>query len=304
MNLKDNEKVVLLTKYTDEINRISQKYEYPNNIKHLLYIIIPAFVIKYGVRKEHFILNCLEEIPIFITGKEDPRIQALYISCPIKENNKIKTTKQILLNRYQGLPYMQLIDNLVHEFNHAINSFKNEVLYEDDYFYLRTGLSTVKYNKKNMEKIDKSKSIILEEIINSKQTETIIETILELSNLKVDNIQIQNTLYAIRNSVKDQYVSKSYFAQKYYCQTLLDNKTFFLTLEDLRINGNIFDIESWFNNIYGDNHGYQTLVEVLYNLTELQRKTGFVLFKENKMKQMAQQLIEISNRFNQNCNLK
>lgn len=304
MNLKDNEKVVLLTKYTDEINRISKKYEYPNNIKHLLYIIIPAFVMKYGVRKEHFILKCLEEIPIFITGKEDPKIQALYMSYPNKENDKIKTTKQILLNRYQGLPYMQLIDNLVHEFNHAINSFKNEVLYVENYFFLRTGLSTVKYNKKTMEKMNKSKSIILEEVINSKQTETIIETILELSNLKVEDIQIQNTLFAIRNSVKDKYVSSSYFTQKYYCQTLLDNKTFFLTLEDLRINGNIFDVESWFNNIYGDDKGYQTLTEILYDLTELQRKTGYVLFKEKKIRKMATQLMEISNRFNQNCNLK
>ena len=291
----------MINKYIKIVDEISLKYNYTNNVKHLLYIILPAFVIKYGMKNESLIIDCLNNIPIIITGNENPKIQAMYTSQPYNDNG-IKTKKQILLNRYKNIPFMQLIDNIVHELNHAINSYKNEIIIEDNYFYLRTGLIKIKYDKKTLNVVNKSKNYVLEEIINSKQTEIIIEIIKELANSNINNIYIQNTLYAIKNSIKDKYVSDSYYGLKYFCKTLLDNKTFLLTLENLRLNGYIDDIESWFNNIYGSNLGYNKLIDTLYKLKEIQNKK--VLFKKQKMKDLAIELINISNTFNNNCNLK
>ena len=226
----------MINKYIKIVDEISLKYNYTNNVKHLLYIILPAFVIKYGMKNESLIIDCLNNIPIIITGNENPKIQAMYTSQPYNDNG-IKTKKQILLNRYKNIPFMQLIDNIVHELNHAINSYKNEIIIEDNYFYLRTGLIKIKYDKKTLNVVNKSKNYVLEEIINSKQTEIIIEIIKELANSNINNIYIQNTLYAIKNSIKDKYVSDSYYGLKYFCKTLLDNKTFLLTLENLRLNG-------------------------------------------------------------------
>ena len=298
--MNTSEMKILLTKYVSFIDGISLKYQYPDNIKHLLYVIVPAFVIKYGLKREHFILNCLNEIPIVITGKEDPRYQALYVSYPYKENT-IKTKKRIYLNRYNNIPFLQLIDNLVHEFNHAINSFKNEVTIKDDIFYLRTGLAKTSFNKDTLEIIEKEKTYVLEEIINSKQTELIIDIIKKLKDLNIEDVRIQNTLEAVKNSVDDKYISSSYFSMKYYCQELLNNKTFLLTIENLRIDGNIDDIEYWFDGIYGDK-GYKTLVNLLYQMIELQNKKGF--FVKRKIKDTALQLVKMSKQFNQNCNLK
>lgn len=298
--MNSSEMKILLTKYISFIDDVSLKYQYPDNIKHLLYVIVPAFVIKYGLKKEHFILNCLNEIPIIITGKEDTRYQALYVSYPYKDNT-IKTKKRIYLNRYNNIPFLQLIDNLVHEFNHAINSFKNEIVISDDIFYLRTGLAKTIFNKNTLELIEKEKTYVLEEIINSKQTELIIDIIRKLKDLNIEDIRIQNTLEAIRNSVDNKYISSSYFLMKHYCQELLNNKTFLLTIENLRIDGNIDDIESWFDVIYGDK-GYKTLVNLLYQMIELQNKKGF--FVKRKINDTALQLIKISKQFNQNCNLK
>ena len=298
--MNSSEMKILLTKYISFIDDVSLKYQYPDNIKHLLYVIVPAFVIKYGLKKEHFILNCLNEIPIIITGKEDTRYQALYVSYPYKDNT-IKTKKRIYLNRYNNIPFLQLIDNLVHEFNHAINSFKNEIVISDDIFYLRTGLAKTIFNKNTLELIEKEKTYVLEEIINSKQTELIIDIIRKLKDLNIEDIRIQNTLEAIRNSVDNKYISSSYFLMKHYCQELLNNKTFLLTIENLRIDGNIDDIESWFDGIYGDK-GYKTLVNLLYQMIELQNKKGF--FVKRKINDTALQLIKISKQFNQNCNLK
>ena len=285
----------MIERYIPIIDKISLKYNYPDNIKHLLYVILPAFIIKY--KKEQFIIDCLNNIPIVVTGKEDPKIQALYVSYPYLEDI-IKTKKVIYLNRYNNIPFLQLLDNLIHELNHAINSYKNEILIENEYFYLRTGLTKIKYSLKEKNIVEKNKSYVLEEIINSKQTENIINII---ANMESDNETIKNTIYAVKNSIRDNYISPAYFSLKYYCQKLLDNKTFLLTLENLRIDGNIDDIEKWFNDIYGDN-GYQELIDTLYGLKELQTKKG--IFIKNKINKLSIKLIKISDRFNKNSNLK
>ena len=298
--MNTNDMKVLLTKYVSFIDDVSLKYQYPDNIKHLLYVIIPAFVIKYGIKKEHFILNCLSEIPIIISGKEDLRFQALYVSYPYKDDT-IKTKKRIYLNRYNNIPFLQLIDNLVHEFNHAINSFKNEIIIKDDIFYLRTGLAKTSFNKNTLEVIEKEKTYVLEEIINSKQTELIIDIIKKLKDLNVEDVKIQNTLEAVKNSIDNKYISSAYFSMKYYCQELLNNKTFLLTIENLRIDGNIDDIEYWFDGIYGVG-GYKELTDTLFKMLELQRKKG--IFNKRKIKDTALELMKISRKFNQNCNLR
>ncbi len=285
----------MIEKYIPIIDEIGLKFNYPDNIKHLLYVILPAFVIKYN--KENFIINCLNNIPIIITGKENPKIQALYVSYPYKEDI-IKTKKAIYLNRYNNIPFLQLLDNLIHELNHAINSYQNEIIVKEDCFYIRTGLTKIKYSLNDFKTIDKNKSFVLEEIINSKQTETIINII---ANMKSDNEIIKNTIYAVKNSINNNYVSPAYFSLKYYCQKLLDNKTFLLTLENLRINGNVDDIEYWFDGIYGEK-GYQELVNTLFELKEIQNKKGFLI--ERKINKLAIKLIKISDRFNENCNLK
>jgi hypothetical protein len=197
---------------------------------------------------------------------------------------------------------MQLIDNLVHEINHAINSYQKEIIIEDNIFYLRTGLSKTKYNKDTFKIISKDKSYVLEEIINSKQTETIIDIIISLSKLNFGIEEIENTILAVRNSITDKYISDSYYSLKYYCKSLLNNKTFLMTLENLRINGNISSISSWFNSIYGTDNAYEDLIETLYKLKEISNKK--ILFKNQKMKSLAYELINISNTFNNNCNLK
>ena len=119
--------------------------------------------------------------------------------------------------------------------------------------------------------------------------------------MKSDNEIIKNTIYAVKNSINNNYISPAYFSLKYYCQKLLDNKTFLLTLENLRINGNIDDIEYWFDGIYGKN-GYQELINTLFELKEIQNKKGFLI--ERKINKLAIKLIKMSDKFNKNCNLK
>ena len=45
-------------------DKISIIYHYPDNITHLLYLIIPAFIMKYGSSYKHLIEECFLMTPI------------------------------------------------------------------------------------------------------------------------------------------------------------------------------------------------------------------------------------------------
>ena len=59
MNSKD-----IIERERPYIEEIANKYNYDSNITHLLYLMIPAFIIKYGVSKEKLILNTFKDIRI------------------------------------------------------------------------------------------------------------------------------------------------------------------------------------------------------------------------------------------------
>ena len=115
------------------IDEISDKYNYDSNIRHLLYIIIPAFIIKYGTNKEKLILNTFKNIKIRITNQEDKMVKAYYSSTPRKINNEYTTIKYMMIQNYNNIGLVELLDNLVHEFNHAVNSYLNEIKVTNKY---------------------------------------------------------------------------------------------------------------------------------------------------------------------------
>ena len=67
------------------------------------------------------------EVPIRINDKQDNVYQAYYYSIPEYKDGIINTTKGIVLQNYNNISLMQLLDNLVHEYNHAVNSIQNEI---------------------------------------------------------------------------------------------------------------------------------------------------------------------------------
>ena len=152
---------VVIEREKDFIDRISNEYNYDNNIRHLLYVIIPAFVIKYGINKEKLILNAFRDIKIITSNEKDKYIKAYYSSKPVLEDNEYKTKKYMVLQNYKETDLLNLLDNLVHEFNHAVNSFINEIKVTKKYIYLRTGLTYRIYSKEDLSFIKKDSSYLL-----------------------------------------------------------------------------------------------------------------------------------------------
>ena len=52
------------------IDKISDMYNYDSNIRHLLYKIIPAFIIKYGKKKKKLIIDAFKKIRIVSSDKQ------------------------------------------------------------------------------------------------------------------------------------------------------------------------------------------------------------------------------------------
>lgn len=296
----------LLNRYKSKVDEISFYYKYPSNISHLLYLIVPAFIIKYGIRNETTILSCFKEVPIVISDNQSKIYQAFYFSKPKQVNGRLETIKGIILNNYQDITLIELLDNLVHEINHAVNSVNNEIATDEDKIYIRTGISSIIYDKKTLTLLSKDKESIIEEVINTKQTEEIINIISSFSNYDITNTEISNTIYSINKTTNNHYKSDAYYLQSIVLKQLIENKTFIKTLEELRFKGHIEEIHNWFDNITGKENSLKELSTILDKILELEleltKKKYFKGRIVNKIKDLNKTALEIVTTFNNNCN--
>lgn len=286
------------------VDNLSSLYEYDEDIKHLLYLLIPAFIIKYGLDKEKIVQKTFLETPIIPSQKEDKYIKAYYSSKVYKEHDTVKTKKFMVIQNYTKNSLIELLDNLVHEFNHAINSNQNEVTIEEDRILVRTGLTYRIYDKSSLKFIKKDNSFILEEIINTKQTEDVINI---LKGFKSQDRSFDATIYAINNETNNEYESKSYYLESYICKEILKNRTFISTLEKLRLSGNIQDIPTWFDAIAGKGC-YEKFINLLKEISDLEKEyTLKSLWKKRlliKIKDKSKEIMQIINMFNENVNFR
>lgn len=295
----------LIEKYTPIIDNIIKKYKYDSNISHLLYIIIPAFISNYSIYQEKLILEVFNNTRIIINENNNSKTEAFYTSIPKYINNKIITNKYIVIQNYKNISLVQLLDDLVHEFNHAINSYNNELLIKNNTLYLRTGLTNISYYIPNLEQIKKDNSYILEEILNTKQTENIINIIKNYKDSSND--KINNIIYSLNNETDNNYSSDAYLSFKLLLEPILNNRTFTSTINSLRIKGNINDIEAWFNNITNIDNSYNLLNNYLVELVELNDILDKKILKNitiNKIKDKINNITNIINTFNSNTNYK
>ena len=285
------------------IDQISDRYEYDDNMRHLLYIIIPAFVIKYGIKNESLILNTFRDIRIIKSDKQDKYVKAYYSSHPVYENGEYSTVKFMVIQNYNKISLIDLLDNLVHEFNHAVNSYRDEIRVTKNYIYLRTGLTYRVYNKDPLSFVRKDPSYLLEEIINTKQTEEVINII---KSFDFENRDISNTIYAINNETDHKYNSNSYYLESYACKQILENRTFINTLANLRLVGEVFNITKWFDDITGQEGSYKELISLLNKIYDLEKEyVDRKLFKSltlGKIRETSRKIMKIVETFNNNVN--
>ena len=295
-----------LNRYVDFVDRISNYYNYESNIKHLLYLIIPAFIIKYDLKNESTILNCFENIPMLITGTENKVVTAAFSRTLSRTKDGYVTNKVVLINEYKTASLPNMLDNIIHEYNHAINSVNNEITYDDEYVKVRTGLCYALYDKNNLNYLRKTKELALEEIINTYQSADIIDIIKSFNNYKVDNTEFNNALYVINKELGDKkFESSAYTFDQIITKELINNKTFTPTLCNLRLKGLIDDIPYLFDNVLGRDGEYKRLNELLTSMQELEVKYSKSTILKNKylndLKRTCNSIIDLIEEYDKKC---
>lgn len=303
MNYSENEIKIIIDKYIDFVDSLN--YNYTEEIKNLLYIIVPAFVIRYSLDNEKMIRNTFTEVPILQSKETDENVPAYYTAIPEYIENNLKIFKAIIIRQNQnGL--VGLLDSLVHEYNHALNSYNNPYYVKDEKIYIRTGLCYLVYDNKTLEAVKKEDSFILEEVLNTYQTEQIINIIHSFKKYTFTNPKINTALYFLDNHIKDKFDSEAYYIEKFFSEDLLKNKTFTSTLSNLRLKGYIEDIEYWFNNITGIKDSYNIFINNMLKINDLKFKKTTFKFQErkirNKIISIYKEEKQIIETFNSNCN--
>ena len=91
-------------------------------------------------------------------------------------------------------------------------------------------------------------------------------------------------------------------------KSILENKTFISTLNNLRISGDVVDINNWFDNITGVTGSYGKLIEYLKKVIDLEEKLVTQKFFKNgtinKIRNYVNEVLNIIAIFNNNCSYK
>ncbi len=308
MQLNDRIVIELFNESTEFVDKNLSMFNYSSDIKHLLYVIIPAFIVKYDYKNKNKIYNVFKNVPLIETNEEDKRVQAFYTSIPKYIDNEIITNKFVLIKHYYNKDLMELVDNIIHEYNHAINSYENELKIGKTKIYIRTGLSYARYDKETLKPMGIDNKEILEEILNTKQTEEVVNIIKEFTKYSFSNNIINNSLYSINNYVDKTYKSKAYSLQTLITKDLTSNRTLFNVLSNMRFNGNVDNVNNFFDNVVGKEGSFTRFIEILNNTKRLEQEyINTKLLKKIKVIQIKSYYNEaksIINQFNNNYHFK
>ncbi|HPF83669.1 MAG TPA: hypothetical protein PLV83_05880, partial [Bacilli bacterium] len=124
MNYSDTYLNSIFNETNNFIDNLSFKYD--NNIKELLSIIIPAFILKYDYSNKKYIFDAFNSVKIMINNTGNEIVPAYYKKAPRYVNNDLIIEEIIVIQNMNNI--IDLIDSLVHEFNHAINSKRNSYI--------------------------------------------------------------------------------------------------------------------------------------------------------------------------------
>ena len=286
----------ILNESIDFIDSELTIYNYSTDIKHLLYIIIPAFIIRYEYKNKNKIFQVFREVPLIETSENNKRFQAYYTSYPYKNNNKILTRKYILVRHYKDKPLIDFKSNVRSNWE-----TKKRI-------YIRTGLSYALFDRNSLKPLGIDDKNILEEILNTKQTEEVVDIINNFNKNELNNFDISNTLYSINNTIDNQYKSNAYSLQKTFTKNLTNNKTIINILSNMRFNGNIDEIPKFFDDIVGKENSYNDLIYILNESSRLEREYAnskfFKKIKLNKIKSLYKKANIIIDNFNNNYHFK
>lgn len=145
--------------------------------------------------------------------------------------------------------YGEILECIVHEVNHAVNSVNNVLVEHDDYISVRTGLSTAIFcDGENFFEDKKA----LEEVYNQLQTIDIVDHIFDFSQYDIEDSDIKESFDHLKSDHPYGYTCKGYVSLRSILRPLYDDDNFNLIVRENRLEGSLDKIEEAFDSRTGD----------------------------------------------------
>lgn len=180
-----------------------------------------------------------------------------YLNCHDINSIKLKTNIVVSLQEKTGI--LLLLETLIHEINHVVNAYINNLFVEDGSIFSRLGLYKSKIDGKARFNLG------LEEGVNTLQTEEIMKIVFALSKCNIQDENIRDILKHMSKIIDifgDDYESGSYADIKSRLSSLYYDPNMYSFLKLNRLYGNHSDIEMHFDQ-YAGNGGFKSLNSAL-----------------------------------------
>lgn len=246
------------------VESIIKDRKYPGKLKNGMYLIFASYLIEYGYERIKEIYETFNStqftftnIPLieYIKSRDDllsyiKNNKLLFESAPAITCTKLggvlenpKFYDEIIISGDMNIDLLGWIEVLAHEINHLFTSQKGRIFLVDDKLFVRNGLQTTEmYGKETIER-----GRTFNECINSLQTESLIQNIVDLCGLKIDNKFVSSTLENIKYGSNKRYKAIGYEELLPIYRELYNNQYFQKKLNEGLNNGDIVSIESDFD---------------------------------------------------------
>lgn len=271
MIIVTNENVNGIVDYSvSMVDSIVKDKKYPGKLKNAMYLVLISYIIEYGYEKIEDIYQTFSTTKFTMTNiplgeylntradlkdgkiKIDPNVAkyapAITLSSLSGRLDKPEFYDEIIISTEMDMDLLCWIEALAHEINHLFTSQKGRIFTINDRLFIRNGL----YSSEILNKEIKEKGRTFNECINSLQTESLVQNILELYGLRINNSFVSSTLENIKYGSGKKYEASGYVGLLPLYRDLYNNRHFNAALNDGFNNGDIISLESDFDKHAGD----------------------------------------------------
>jgi hypothetical protein len=262
-----NENINGLVDYSVSIiDSITKDKKYPMRLKGIMYATFASYLIQYGYEEIENICKVFEKTKFVMTSLSLPEYyksnygymgdlsQGMLEGAPavtftaMTMGPPIEAIDEIILSTYFDIEPLYFLEAFIHEVNHLFVSQKNRIYLEKGKLITRTGLQKNVISKTNMEESARA----FNEVINSLQSEELVQNLLNLCGLKVNNNNFNNILENIKYGTKKKYTCSGYEGMVQFYRELYNNPQFQSNLVESLSNGEINAIETDFDKRVGE----------------------------------------------------
>ena len=242
------------------VDSLTKKNSQDEDIKNILYLVFAGMVSYYGYENINDICKAFSNKFIYDSKRQffkyikDKNIKVSNINdtmgtfiqraslknTPFGDYYNVDNTIFIFKSVFYDM--IELIDTVVHEYNHLLNSLNKPIVDIDSKIYLRCGLRLTSFDEKNNPVYNYN----IEEGMNVLQTMQIVNKILYFSNFSIKDKKLADILNHIKNS---DYNSKGHGYESVInlIGPLYQNSSFKSLVNSTRITGNVKTFSDYFD---------------------------------------------------------